>query len=74
MPTNLTVNNRSHSNLTLEWRLPFDGGTNQTNYTIQIYDEENLCREIESHQKKYLFNPITQLFESTTLFNDFYGN
>ena len=55
MPTNLTVKNRSHSNLTLEWRLPFDGGTNQTNYTIQIYDEENLCREIESHQKKYLF-------------------
>ncbi len=52
VPTNLTVKNRSHSNLTLEWRIPFDGGINQTNYTIQIYDEENLCREIESHQNK----------------------
>jgi len=24
VPTNLTVKNRSHSNLTLEWRIPFE--------------------------------------------------
>lgn len=54
VPVNITVTNKSHSNLTLEWTIPFDGGTNQTNYTVQIYDEENLCREIESYLKKTL--------------------
>ena len=50
-PVNLTIINKTYSNLTINWDLPFDGGTNKTSYIVQIYDELNLCAEIESNKK-----------------------
>jgi len=37
VPTNLTVKNRSHSNLTLEWRIPFDCGIKQQRVLLQSF-------------------------------------
>ena len=45
------IQNKTHSSIILEWKLLNNGGSNQTNFTVQIYDEESLCREIETSKK-----------------------
>ena len=53
---NLTIVNKTYSNLTINWDLLFDEGTNKTSYIVQIYDELNLCAVIEDLEEstKYI--------------------
>ena len=45
------IQDKTHSSIILEWKLLNNGGSNQTNFTVQIYDEESLSREIETLKK-----------------------